>query len=48
MVEEGDFMVKNHSLDRVGADLVCWDWEAIYSELDEDWHAFAEWRKKWN
>ncbi|THU88502.1 hypothetical protein K435DRAFT_830537 [Dendrothele bispora CBS 962.96] len=41
-LEEGDFMELPES---TGADLFCWDWEAIYQGINASWMAFESWKK---
>jgi len=48
MLEKGDFILKDYKVERVGSELVCLDWEAVYGKLDESWASFTEWRSKWN
>ncbi|KAK7036794.1 hypothetical protein VNI00_011460 [Paramarasmius palmivorus] len=43
MIEEGDFMEKDFSVDRVGSDLVCQDWEYAFGVLAEEEEKFREW-----
>ncbi len=43
-LEEGDFLTRDHETQRTGGDLLCWDWEAIFKDLDNDWLAFLEGR----
>lgn len=42
-LEEGDFMVKDFEVDRVGGTLVCWDWKKVYDVMGRQWR---EWRER--
>ncbi|ESK95475.1 hypothetical protein Moror_12745 [Moniliophthora roreri MCA 2997] len=43
MLEEGDFMEKDFSADRVGSDLICQDWEYAFDALAAEEAKFREW-----
>lgn len=47
-LEEGNFMAKNLEKDRVGGELVCWDWEKVYTALDQNFANWKEWKDKWD
>ncbi|KAI6045797.1 hypothetical protein EDC04DRAFT_2162925 [Pisolithus marmoratus] len=36
-LEEGDFMLRDFEVDRVGGTLVCWDWEKVYDVMGRMW-----------
>ncbi|KAF5318366.1 hypothetical protein D9758_014879 [Tetrapyrgos nigripes] len=44
MLEEGDFMEKNFNFDRVGSDLVCYDFEIALGKLQTEMDTFGEWK----
>ncbi|KAK0441336.1 hypothetical protein EV421DRAFT_2083128 [Armillaria borealis] len=44
MLEKGDFMERSFTVDRVGSDLVCYDWEAALATLDKEHREFNEWK----
>ncbi|KAF5337455.1 hypothetical protein D9758_018011 [Tetrapyrgos nigripes] len=44
MLEEGDFMEKNFNFDRVGSDLVCYDFEIALETLRTEMDTFEEWK----
>ncbi|KIJ55043.1 hypothetical protein M422DRAFT_152677, partial [Sphaerobolus stellatus SS14] len=48
ILEPGDFLERNWTIERRGGDLTCWDWELVYQDLDDNWREFVEWRKKWH
>jgi len=48
MLEEGDFMMKDYTYDRIGDALVCKDWERLYNALDEDDREWMKWRADWD
>jgi hypothetical protein len=43
-IEEGDFLDRDYQINRMGAEVMCWDWEVIFDELDREWNNFVEWR----
>jgi len=48
MLEDGDFMEKDYTRERLGSDLVCHDWSKLYNVLDEKYEDWWEWTLQWN
>ncbi|KAK0493258.1 hypothetical protein EDD18DRAFT_1256983 [Armillaria luteobubalina] len=44
MLEKGDFMERDFTVDRVGSDLVCYDWEEALDALDMERKEFERWK----
>ena len=44
-LEEGDFMMRDFEVDRVGDSVVCWDWEKVYDVMGR---SFLEWKERKN
>ncbi|KAK0473976.1 hypothetical protein IW261DRAFT_1502586 [Armillaria novae-zelandiae] len=44
MLEKGDFMERDFTVDRVGSDLVCYDWEQALANLDMERKEFERWK----
>ncbi|PBK70022.1 hypothetical protein ARMSODRAFT_885358 [Armillaria solidipes] len=44
MLEKGDFMECDFTVDRVGSDLVCYDWEQALATLDMERKEFEKWK----
>ncbi|KAK0210110.1 hypothetical protein DFS33DRAFT_1290726 [Desarmillaria ectypa] len=44
MLEKGDFLKRNFTVDRIGNDLMCYDWEQALATLDAERREFQGWK----
>ena len=42
-LEKGDFLRVNHNHQRSGGDLLCYDWDTLYAELDRNFESWSNW-----
>ena len=47
-LERGDFMEGSFEPGSLGSDLVCLDWEVVFSEMDRRYTEFMKWNEEWN
>lgn len=47
-LERGDFMANSFAPGTTGSDLVCQDWEVLFSEMDRRNMEFQQWITAWN